>query len=740
MRCIGFSLLPMCLFTLSAHAQLVGGTTYPINGTENPPTSFSNISSAVAYLLANGVTGSGVVALELSSGYPGIEPEPVTIGPITGTDSSLGVVFRPAAGFAASTLVVGGGSPDQHAISLAGCSYITLDGRSGGTGSSRDWTVRVAGSGTTGNGQMAVRLNGAAGSMTGIVVRNLMLIGEAANTTGGVFQIIGNASNPVSNVVVEHNFVTSTAISPTTTRAYGISIESPLNNAANTGIIIRYNVITNTYGRGINITAACPGMQVYNNEIYHTTAITQPATIQFSGIYFSSTLTNANSNRIYNNRVHGIRLTNGATAVNGIYTIGSPSTGGRLAIFNNMISIGHDLTGTAAELPVYGIREQSLSTSLYDIWHNSVYVGGGLSSGSSVSSAFRKQTSNNISLRNNIFHNARTNSGGTGTHYAIMVNNTLATSRDNNDYSVSGTGGVLGTTTGTSAGNRLTLEEWQTAVGGDLGSISEHPRYLNPTATPADLRIDTAYATLLESGAFELPAVTTDVAGTPRYPHPGYPEHPLFPPTSPDIGAHEFAGRRTTSLPAQVILLSPAHGSMVEGDSALCIWASGTPEVTAYWFERATDSLFTISLIVDSTLTDTTTVTRQLVANTTYWWRVRAGNAAGWGEFSEARSFEVVTVGVAEEGELPELFSLLQNYPNPFNPSTTFTFYIQRFTFVIFSVYDLLGREVATLVNEAMQPGDHTVTWDASGMPSGVYFYRLTAGGFSQSRKLVLLR
>jgi hypothetical protein len=88
----------------------------------------------------------------------------------------------------------------------------------------------------------------------------------------------------------------------------------------------------------------------------------------------------------------------------------------------------------------------------------------------------------------------------------------------------------------------------------------------------------------------------------------------------------------------------------------------------------------------------------------------------------------------------PLSFELQQNYPNPFNPSTTFTFYIQHFTFVILKVYDLLGREVATLVNEVKQPGSYEMTWDASGFASGVYLYRLTAGSFSVVKKLILLR
>jgi photosystem II stability/assembly factor-like uncharacterized protein len=88
----------------------------------------------------------------------------------------------------------------------------------------------------------------------------------------------------------------------------------------------------------------------------------------------------------------------------------------------------------------------------------------------------------------------------------------------------------------------------------------------------------------------------------------------------------------------------------------------------------------------------------------------------------------------------PHEFHLAQNYPNPFNPSTTFTFAIPYSIFVILKVYDVLGREVSILVNEVKEPGRHEVVWNAQGMASGMYLYRLQAGGFVQTRKMLLLR
>jgi len=96
---------------------------------------------------------------------------------------------------------------------------------------------------------------------------------------------------------------------------------------------------------------------------------------------------------------------------------------------------------------------------------------------------------------------------------------------------------------------------------------------------------------------------------------------------------------------------------------------------------------------------------------------------------------------IHEEGKgIPSRFELLQNYPNPFNPATTIEYGLPSASRVELRLYDILGREVATLVNEVQTPGYHTVRFDASGLASGVYFYRLRAGEFTQTKRMLLLR
>ncbi len=95
---------------------------------------------------------------------------------------------------------------------------------------------------------------------------------------------------------------------------------------------------------------------------------------------------------------------------------------------------------------------------------------------------------------------------------------------------------------------------------------------------------------------------------------------------------------------------------------------------------------------------------------------------------------------VPQHGEVANKYRLSQNYPNPFNPATVIDYSVAFATHVTVKVYDLLGKEVATLVNQERQPGSYRITFDASSLPSGVYVYQLNAGTYRESKKMVLLK
>lgn len=114
---------------------------------------------------------------------------------------------------------------------------------------------------------------------------------------------------------------------------------------------------------------------------------------------------------------------------------------------------------------------------------------------------------------------------------------------------------------------------------------------------------------------------------------------------------------------------------------------------------------------------------------------------AGQGPSSVYFNQENLVTGVTPiSGNVPGSFVLMQNFPNPFNPTTTIRFDIPKNGFVSLKVYDVLGNEVATLVNENLNPNTYEVSWDANRLASGVYFYKLVSGNFTDVKKMILLK
>ncbi len=92
------------------------------------------------------------------------------------------------------------------------------------------------------------------------------------------------------------------------------------------------------------------------------------------------------------------------------------------------------------------------------------------------------------------------------------------------------------------------------------------------------------------------------------------------------------------------------------------------------------------------------------------------------------------------ENDIPRNYSLSQNYPNPFNASTTINYIIPKPSNISVDIYDLLGRHIETILNEYQQAGEYQITWHADRFPSGTYFYKLQAGDYIETRKMILLK
>jgi hypothetical protein len=119
---------------------------------------------------------------------------------------------------------------------------------------------------------------------------------------------------------------------------------------------------------------------------------------------------------------------------------------------------------------------------------------------------------------------------------------------------------------------------------------------------------------------------------------------------------------------------------------------------------------------------------------------VQANNIAGSGPWSQVSDFTIAVTDVKEEAGIPTEYSISQNYPNLFNPTTKTEFALPRTARTDIVIYDLLGREVQTLIHKELKPGYYEMNVDASIVPSGVYFYRIQSAGVIQTKKMVLMK
>lgn len=350
----------------------------------------------------------------------------------------------------------------------------------------------------------------------------------AGNSSTGAANIYGirvNTSSTVTFACLNNTIGGSVANSiQSTSTATGTIVQGILNsNPAGTitGNTIRNltaaggtGTTTSASVAGIVVTSTSANHTLSQNTIYNlsnsnTTAATTVTGIQFTG---------GTANVVERNFIYALTsATNSATAeVNGI------RVGGGTTIYrNNMIAIGDGISialgGAATNSSTAGINGINGFLGTDQMFHNSVYIGGTATSGSGASYAFNgTQTVNTRSFRDNIFFNARTNSGATGKHYAVKLNGTTTNPTgltiNNNVYFANGTGAVFGFYNSLDVAN---LAAWKTAVGQDAGSFESNPQYNNPTAATPDLHIHPTNVTAIEGNGVDV-GVTNDYDGQTR--------------------------------------------------------------------------------------------------------------------------------------------------------------------------------------------------------------------------------
>lgn len=211
--------------------------------------------------------------------------------------------------------------------------------------------------------------------------------------------------------------------------------------------------------------------------------------------------------------------------------------------------------------------------------------------------------------------------------------------------------------------------------------------------------------------------------------------------TGPESASRSFTVATLPPAPTTApVILSPAAGERQPGLDVVLAW-SGAMGADRYDLQISLTSNF-LSSHIRTTVPDTTFGSNAFTANRRYYWRVRGGNDGGWGPWSTSSNFitGVVVSSDFETTELPAVLTLHQNHPNPFNPTTRIRFGVPETGFVRLAVYDILGREVRTLVSETRPAGWHEVSFDASALASGMYLYRIETGGTGIIRRMLLLK
>ncbi len=139
--------------------------------------------------------------------------------------------------------------------------------------------------------------------------------------------------------------------------------------------------------------------------------------------------------------------------------------------------------------------------------------------------------------------------------------------------------------------------------------------------------------------------------------------------------------------------------------------------------------------------TRNTSLTDSLFDTKTYFYTVQSRDSSGnVSEKSESVEVTGMFVSIRDRKELPQNYELKQNYPNPFNPTTHIAFDVPSLSHVTIEVFSILGQKVSTLTNRRYPAGSHTINFDASGFPSGIYIYRITSASYSQTRKMLLIK
>lgn len=203
---------------------------------------------------------------------------------------------------------------------------------------------------------------------------------------------------------------------------------------------------------------------------------------------------------------------------------------------------------------------------------------------------------------------------------------------------------------------------------------------------------------------------------------------------------HEFTVSDSNTVPFSIPLNYPGHGTLFEETPKEFTWLP-LADADQYHIQISKVDDFANLVSEDSLLVDPEFGFPNGLTGT-YYWRVKAKNEHGTGVWSNTRTFSIGMITSNDDLiiDIPTTSRLDQNYPNPFNPSTQITFELGKTGYVVLKVFNLIGQEVSVLQQGRLNAGLHSVTFDASALPSGVYLYRLETPNYSETKRMILIK
>jgi hypothetical protein len=676
---------------------------------------YADLPTAITALNSSGVSGH-VQFLLTDASYTLTSALVINVSTSAPTSSAT-VTIKPATGVSPT---ITGSLGSTFLVQIIGTNYVTIDGSNSG-GSSRDLTI----SNTSGSDPFVVRIGSSNPTpITNVTLKNCTIVNGSAVAANVAVLVSSATGGPTdggyfSDITIQNNEISNTS-------------NALIVNGRNPATGSNVNVFSNTIGgsageiqaSGIKLLGV-DGGTISGNSVSN---FVETGGLIHTAIWLDLATRNVlvNANRIYD--VHS----SGTYTGMGISVVTNETNCGNV-VRNNMIydiqGPGADISGgptavIANPIGIYAgppLGQSSGSQSGVGVYYNTVYLSGSALSGSGRSVGIAFDVGSSGTVKNNIIVNKLGGGGGALGMFASTSSGQFDAINHNDYYCASGSANNVGRIGGT---DYASLGDFQTATSDDANSVSKDVQFVSGS----DLRLaGTSVGDAALTGT-PIPGITTDFEGDTRDA------------TNPYMGLDE------ASIPLPITLAEFTAVVQPGTDYVRLYWAT-LSEINNFGFfiqrRQGREQSFTdvpggfvvghgtTSEPQQYTFTDTT------VTSGTWYYRLKQVDLNGAVHLSEPVQVGVVT-GVGEL--VPVEYGLSQNYPNPFNPSTVISYGLPNNSHVRLEVYDALGKLVETLVDKDLESGQYQVRLDGGGLAAGVYYYRMTAGDFVSTKKLLLVK